>query len=126
MYGAHYTPATISNMTKIVQEQVHRFHQRPLSPRYAVIYCDATYLAVRRDCVAKEAMHILPGITPEGNKEVLDYRLYPSESSENYREMLQDIRNRGVEDVLLFVSDGLAGFREVCISSFPSAHHQSC
>ena len=126
MYGAHYTPQTVSNMTKMVQEQVQRFHQRPLNPRYAVIYCDATYLAVRRDSVAKEALHILLGITPEGNKEVLDYRLYPSESSENYREMLQDIRSRGVEDVLLFVSDGLIGLREVCVTSFPHSRHQSC
>lgn len=126
MYGAHYTPQTVSNMTRMVQEQVQRFHQRPLNPRYAVIYCDATYLAVRRDSVAKEALHILLGITPEGSKEVLDYRLYPSESSENYREMLQDIRSRGVEDVLLFVSDGLIGLREVCVTSFPHSRHQSC
>jgi len=126
MYGAHYTPQTISNMTRMVQDQVERYHQRPLSSNYVVIYCDATYLSVRRDSVAKEALHILLGITPDGTKEVLDYRLYPTESADNYREMFQDITQRGVEQVLLFVSDGLNGLRNVCTTAFPGARHQSC
>ena len=112
MYGAHYTPQTISNMTRVVQDQVIAYHQRSLNTRYAVIYCDATYLSVRRNSVAKEALHILLGITPEGHKEVLDYRLYPTESCENYREMLIDIQERGVKEVLLFVSDGLKGLKD--------------
>lgn len=74
MYGLYYNPQSISRMTNMVREQVQRFHQRPLNPRYAVIFCDATYLAVRLDSVAKEALHILLGITLDGNKEVLDYR----------------------------------------------------
>ena len=126
MYGAHYTPQTISNITQMVHVQVANYHQRKLNARYAVIYCDATYLSVRRDGVAKEALHVLLGITPEGYKEILDYRLFPSESSENYREMFNDIKTRGVQEVLLFVSDGLKGFRNVCLESFPTAQHQSC
>jgi len=59
MCCARYNPQTVTNMSKRVQEQVHRFHQRPLNPRYAVIYCDATCLVDRRDSVAKEAIHIL-------------------------------------------------------------------
>ena len=47
------------------------------------------------------------GITADGNKEILDYQLFPNESSENYGEMLKDIRSRGVKEVLLFISDGL-------------------
>ena len=126
MYGHAYTPATISNMTKIVEENVNQFHERPLHKRYAVIFCDATYLNVRRDSVSKEALHILLGITPEGYKEIISFRLYPSESSENYREMLRDIKDRGVEEVLLFVSDGLRGLTESCLSVFPKAYYQPC
>lgn len=126
MYGHAYTPATISNMTKLVEENVIAFHQRPLSKRYTVIYCDATYLNVRRDSVSKEALHILLGITPEGFKEIISFRLYPTESSENYREMLIDIQSRGVEQVLLFVSDGLRGLTESCLSVFPQARYQPC
>lgn len=126
MYGHAYTPATISNMTKLVEENVKQFHERPLNKRYAVIFCDATYLNVRRDSVSKEALHILLGITPEGYKEIISFRLYPSESSENYREMLRDIKDRGVEEVLLFISDGLRGLTESCLSVFPKAYYQPC
>ena len=96
MYGHYYTPQTISNITKAVENQVNEFHNRPLANRYVVLYCDATYLNVRRDSVAKEALHIIVGITPEGNKEVLDYVLYPTESPANYKDMLLDLKNRGV------------------------------
>ena len=126
MYGHAYTPATISNMTKLVEENVKQFHERPLNRRYTVIYCDATYLNVRRDSVNKEALHILLGITPEGFKEIISFRLYPSESSENYKEMLRDIQYRGVKEVLLFVSDGLRGLTESCLSVYPQARYQPC
>ena len=91
-----------------------------------VLYCDATSLNIRRDSVAKEALHIIIGITPEGNKEVLDYALYPTESPANYKEMLLNLRERGIEQVLLFVTDGLKGLREACLEVFPNAKHQSC
>lgn len=126
MYGHHYSPATVSNITKAVQEQVSAFHQRPISPKYAIVYGDATYLSVRRDSVSKEALHILIGITHEGEKEVLDYALYPSESADNYKEMLHSLKLRGLEQVLLFITDGLNGFKDACLEVFPKAKHQSC
>lgn len=126
MYGHYYTPQTISNITKAVQEQVKEFHNRPLSRHYVVLYCDATSINLRRDSVAKEALHIIIGITPEGNKEVLDYALYPTESPANYKEMLLSLRERGLERVLLFVTDGLTGLREACLEVFTNARHQSC
>ncbi len=126
MYGHAYTPQTISNITQAVEEHVEAFHQRTLNKRYIVVYCDATYLNVRRDSVSKEAVHILVGITQEGMKEVLDYRIFPQESSENYRDMLQDIQSRGAQEILLFVSDGLTGFKDVCVEVYPKAMHQSC
>lgn len=126
MYGHAYSAQTISNITQVVEEHVDAFHKRVLNQRYIVVYCDATYLNVRRDSVSKEALHILVGITQEGTKEVLDYRLYPQESSENYREMLQDIQARGAQEILLFVSDGLTGVRDVILEVYPQAMHQSC
>ena len=126
MYGCYYTPATISNITKTTSEIVHEFHSRNLSKCYIVIYGDATYINVSRDTVQKEAIHILMGITADGNKEILDYQLFPNESSENYREMLKDIRSRGVEEVLLFISDGLKELRNVFLKEFPKAQYQAC
>lgn len=126
MYGRYYSPATISHISSAVTEQVQAFHSRQVAARYAVIFCDATYLNLRRDSVAKEALHVLLGITPEGNKEVLDYAIYPSESATNYAEMLQGLKTRGLKDVLLFVSDGLVGLPDAVKQEFPQARHQSC
>lgn len=126
MYGAHYSPQTISNMSQAMQEQVEAFHNRTLSAHYKVLYLDATWLNLRRDSVSKEAVHFMIGITPEGHKEVLDYAIFPSESSANYREMLQSLQARGLERVDLFVSDGLTGIRDACLSVYPMALHQSC
>jgi len=126
MFGMYYTPQTISNITQVLSDQVEAFHTRSIQSRYVSLYLDATYLSVRRDKVSKEALHIIVGITEEGIKEILDYRLYPSESSENYREMLNDLKSRGLEEVLICVSDGLIGLSDVCLEVFPQTQHQSC
>ena len=116
IYGHPYSPAMMSNISKAVADQVENFHKRQLSERYAVIFMDATYLNVRRDSVAKEPLHVLLGITPDGTREVLDYALYPTETAANYEEMMESIKKRGVKQVLLFASDGLAGMRDAGIS----------
>ena len=73
------------------------------------------------------ALHVILGITVEGAKEVLDYALYPSESASNYQEMLLSLKNRGLEQVLLFITDGLNGIRNACLEVFPSAKkNQAC
>jgi len=106
MYGQHYSPTTVSNLAKLLDQDVQAFHQRQVKPKYVAVYCDATFLNVRRDKVGKEALHMLIGIDAEGYKEVLDYALYPTESCLNYKEMLLDLKTRGLEQVLLFISDG--------------------
>lgn len=126
MYGAHYSPQTISNMSLAMEEQAHAFHTRSIAPHYTVLFLDATWLNVRRDSVSKEAVHFIVGITPQGHKEVLDDAVFPSESSHNYQEMLLSLHERGLERVDLFVSDGLTGIRDACLSVFPQALHQSC
>lgn len=126
IYGHHYSATTISNIAKLLDKDVKAFHGRTMKPRYVAVYCDATYLNVRRDTVAKEALHLLIGIDAEGIKEVLDYALYPTESAENYKEMLLSLRDRGLQEVLLFISDGLMGLPERVTDVFPKARHQAC
>lgn len=126
MYGQYYTAQTVSNIARAVESNVQAFHNRVINKQYAVIYCDATYLSVRRDSVAKEALHIIVGITPDGIKEVLDFALFPSESAANYRGMLEELRAHGLEEVLLFVTDGLKGMKEAVLEVFPKARYQSC
>ena len=126
MYGHHYTPQTISNMTKAMGEEVEAFRQRPLSNRYVCIYLDATFLPVKRDTVSKEAVYIAVGIREDGSKEVLAYTIAPTESAHVWKELIEDIQVRGVEEVLLFISDGLKGIKESIHTVFPKAQYQTC
>lgn len=126
MYGHAYSKQTISNITKAVEVNVEAFHNRTFDKRYVALYCDATMLNVRRDSVAKEALHIILGITEDGHKDILDYRLYPNEAASNYTDMLQDLFERGLEEVLIIISDGLTGIRDACLNVYPKADHQTC
>ena len=67
---------------------------------------------VRRGSVAKEAIHIIIGITEDGHKDIAAYRIYPHEGASNYTDMLRDLYERGLEQVLLIVSDGLSGIKD--------------
>lgn len=126
MYGHHYSAQTISNMSQIVEEEVALYKQRPVIRRYLVLFCDATFIHIRRDTVAKEALHVIIGIDELGYKEVLAFEVYPTEAASNYREMLEGLKQRGLEEVLLFVSDELTGLNSAVTDSFPKARHQSC
>ncbi|MCW1819268.1 IS256 family transposase [Enterococcus faecium] len=126
MYGHHYTPQTLSNMTKIFSEEVAAFKERALHDRYAAIYLDATYIPLKRKTIAKEAIHIAVGIRPDGAKEVLAYAIAPNESTVIWNEILEDLVARGVKDVLLFVTDGLKGMADTIHQVFPKAAYQHC
>lgn len=106
MYGHHYTPQTVSNMTQTMVEHVDAFTTRKLTKRYVCVYIDATYVAVKRDTVSKEAVYLAVGIREDGSKEVLAYTIAPTESAYMWNELLQDVKARGAEEVLLFISDG--------------------
>lgn len=126
MYGHHYTPQTISNMTKAMSEQVEAFKTRALDSRYVCVYLDATYIALKRDTVSKEAVYIAVGIREDGSKEVLTYTIAPTESAFVWKELLEDIKARGTEEILLFISDGLKGITDRIFEVFPDAQYQSC
>lgn len=126
MYGSFYTPQTISTITKAVTEQVQAFHERTLHSQYVCVYLDATYLPLRRDTVAKEAIHLALGIRPDGTKEILNYQVAPTESAGIWRELLETLKNQGIEEVLLFVTDGLKGLDTVLSECFPKAKQQRC
>ncbi len=126
MYENYYSLTTISNISKVMKNEIEAYHKRKIKKDFVVLYCDATYLPVRGVSVAKEALHVIIGIDPNGNKEVLDYSLFPKESANNYKEMLINLKLRGLENVLLFVSDGLVGLKEVLPDIYTKAKHQTC
>jgi transposase-like protein len=126
MYGHHYKPQTISNMSKLVSEDVLAFKERTLEANYSVIFMDATHIPVKRQTVSKEAVYITIDIRLDGTKEVLGFTIAPTESAYIWKEVLQDFRNRGLEEVLLVVTDGLSGIEESIHSVYPNAQFQQC
>lgn len=126
MYGHHYTPQTVSNMTKVMAQHVDAFAKRTLEKRYVCVYIDATFIAVKRETVSKEAVYLAVGIREDGSKEVLTYTIAPTESAFVWHELLQDVRARGTEDVLLFISDGLSGIASAIEQVYPKAKFQTC
>ncbi|AQT58504.1 IS256 family transposase [Enterococcus faecium] len=126
MYGHHYTPQTISNMTKIVSEDIIAFKERSLESRYSVIFMDATHIPLKRQTVSKEAVYIVIGIRLDGTKEVLGFSLAPTESAYVWKEILQDLKDRGLKEVLSVVTDGLSGINDSIHSVYPNAQFQQC
>lgn len=95
--GASYSKQTISNITDKALESIEAFKNRTLNKEYAVVYLDGTSMALRRDTVAKEMVHIALGITLEGTKEILGYLIAPAESAETWSELLYNLKDRGLE-----------------------------
>ena len=97
-----------------------------MADQYAVIYIDGTSLALRRDTVQKEMVHIALGVRTDGTKEILGYAIAPTESKTIWCELLDDLKERGVNDVALFCTDGLSGMEEAISERFPGARIQRC
>lgn len=126
IYGHYYTPQTISNITQIVSEDVVAFKERSLESQYSIIFMDATHIPLKRQTVSKEAVYIVIGIRLDGTKEVLGFSIAPTESSYVWKEILQDLKDRGLEEVLLVVTDGLSGINDSIHSIYPNAQFQQC
>ena len=92
-------------MTQVVAKEMDAFHNRPLPLRFVVVNLDATFITVKRGTAQKEALHVLIGITPSGEKYVIDYDIYPNETTLAYKELLNHAKQRDLDDILLFVGD---------------------
>ena len=126
MYGHHYSPATISNISKATQENVAAFHERSLEANYSVLFFDGTYLPLRRGTVSKECIHIALGITPDGQKAVLGYEIAPNENNASWSTLLDKLQNQGIQQVSLVVTDGFKGLEQMISQAYPLAKQQGC
>ena len=124
--GATYLKQTVSNITDKCIETVEAFKKRPLSKEYAVVYIDATCMSLRRDTVAREAIHIAIGITVEGSKEIPGYEIAPNESAEVWKSLLNSFKQRGLERISLICTDGLNSMENAINETFPQANIQRC
>ena len=126
MYGSHYSPAQVSNISKQMIPKVEAYHKRKLSDKFFCVYLDATYIPLRRETFEREAVYIAIGIKPNGHKEVIDYCIAPSENIEVWTELLQNMKSRGLKQVELFLSDGVVGMKTALAKTYPQAHFQRC
>ena len=128
MYGVSMSEGRISEVIGATWGRVKAWKERTLAALYVVLFIDAVHVKIRRsDGVATVALYVVYGITVEGKREIV--ALYPGEGAEGASEWgrcLQDLKNRGLDDVLILCSDGLTGLKEVLEQAFPLARIQRC
>ena len=127
LYGVDVSPDLISTVTDAVLEEVAAWQARPREPVYPLVFFDALRVKIRDEgLVRNKAVHIALGVRADGTKEVLGLWLEQNEGAKFWLKVMNELRNRGVEDVLLAVVDGLKGFPEAIIAVFPDALVQTC
>ena len=127
LYGYELSTQTISNITEKVIEKAKEWQIRPLEKIYPIIFMDATVLKIRVDRVVKNiAAYIMLGVTLEGKKEIIGIWIGENETSKYWLTVLNDVKKRGIEDVLIFAIDGLNGFSEAISAVYPKSEIQRC
>lgn len=126
MFGSHYSPTTISNITATVLEDIHQWQKRPLHKRYSVIYLDGIYVKLKRSTVSGEVVYFAMGIDEDGHRQILGFYVGGQESANGWREVLKDLYDRGAQEVLLGVFDGLPGLDAAFKETYPKADVQHC
>lgn len=129
LYGLEVSPDLISRVTDAVMDEVKEWRSRALDAVYPVVIFDALRVKIRdKDSriVRNKAVYLALGITAEGQREVLGLWIAESEGAKFWLGVMNELRNRGVQDVLIAVVDGLKGFPEAITAAFPEATVQTC
>lgn len=126
-YGIEVSPTFISQVTDAVLDEERAWQARPLDPIYPIIYLDALVTRSRQDgAVNPRHVYVALGVNLEGEKELLGLWLAQSEGAKFWLAILTELKNRGVQDVLIACVDGLKGFGEAIESVFPQTQVQQC
>jgi transposase-like protein len=127
IYGFEASEGFISDVTDKILPKIEEWQHRPLASIYPVVFIDAIHFSVRQDnIVSKLAAYVVVGINEDGLKEVLSIEIGENESSKYWLTVLNSLKNRGVQDILILCSDGLAGLKEAIAAAFPKTEHQRC
>jgi putative transposase len=127
LYGVEVSPELISTVTDAVLDEITAWQARPLEPVYPLVFFDALRVKLRDDgLVRNKAVHIALGVRADGTKEILGLWLEQNEGAKFWLRVLNELRNRGVEDILIAVVDGLKGFPDAIQAVFPEAMVQTC
>jgi len=127
IYGIEVSQELISSVTDTVLEDVKVWRSRPLDTVYPIVYLDALVTKVHGDGgVSNRAVYVALGVNLEGKKEVLGLWLGENEGSKFWLRVLTEMKNRGLEDILIACVDGLSGFVEAINTAYPRTQVQSC
>lgn len=127
IYGFEASESFISDVTDKLLPQIEEWQTRPLDSVYPVIFIDAIHYSVRDNGVIRKlAAYVMLGISVEGKKEVLTIQVGENESSKYWLSVLNELKNRGVKDILIICADGLTGIKEAIAAAFPDTEYQRC
>ena len=127
LYGLEISPDLISTITDAVLETVTEWQNRPLESMYPLVFFDALRVKVRDEgLVRNKAIYLALGVMPDGTKDILGLWIENSEGAKFWLRVMNELKNRGVEDILIGVVDGLKGFPEAINAVFPQTVVQTC
>ncbi len=127
LYGIDVSPDLISAVTSAVLEEVAEWQGRPLDACYPLVFLDAIRVKIRDEgFVRNKAVYIALGILPDGTREVLGLWIEQTEGAKFWLRVMNELKARGVQDILIAVTDGLKGFPDAIIAVFPDTVVQTC
>lgn len=127
IYGFEVSEGMVSDITDKLLPQIEEWQNRPLASVYPIVFIDAVHFSVRDDGVIRKlAAYVVLGINEDGKKEVLTIVIGENESSKYWLSVLNSLKNRGVQDILILCSDGLTGIKDAIATAFPMTEQQRC
>lgn len=126
-YATEVSPEFISSVTDAVMAEITAWQGRPLEPMYPVIFFDALRVKIREDAVVRnKAIYLALGVLPDGTRDILGLWIEGTEGAKFWLKVFNDLKTRGVNDVLIAVTDGLKGIGEALAAVFPATTLQTC
>ena len=126
-YGVEVSPELISTVTDAVMSEVTAWQARPLEPMYPVVFFDALRVKIREDAVVRnKAIYLALGVLPDGTRDILGLWIENTEGAKFWMKVFNDLKTRGVADILIAVTDGLKGMPEALGTVFPQTTLQTC
>jgi len=127
MYGVSVSPTLISNVTNRIMPVIKEWQSRPLQKAYAVVFLDAIHYKVKQEGhIVNKAVYMVIGVDMDGCKDVLGMYIGEHETSKFWLTVLNELRNRGVDDILICCVDNLSGFSEAITACYPQTEIQKC
>jgi putative transposase len=127
MYAVDVSPDLISRVTDEVMGEITAWQTRPLEPMYPVVFFDALRVKIREDAVVRsKAVYLALGVLPDGTRDILGIWIENTEGAKFWMKVFNDLKTRGVNDILIAVTDGLKGMPEALGAVFPATTLQTC